>query len=286
MSSRFDNPTSKNERAREVEPPYARYAFLNPYNLALFCGAILLGLLSGHHWIVVLGCAFETMWMIFAPDSKILRRVWFDRVFERAERAFVHERRLRKLSELEPQDRARLAHLEEQTKIIERLAKENPSLAIDLLHDELVKLDALLEEFVDLALLAARGERHATTFDFNAMRRSWQFHEQQVKAYQAGDPRREVAQKNLEVLRQRRARWDDLSRSLQVARGQMELIEQTFRLLADEIMTISSPHELGGRIDELRIAVEAVRETAGETFAADLEMDIIEEENGREARHR
>ena len=70
----------------------------------------------------------------------------------------------------------------------------------------------------------------------------------------------------MEVLRQRRARYDDLCRTIQVTRGQMELIEQTFRLLGDEIMTMASPQDLGGRIDELRVAVDAVRETADETF--------------------
>jgi hypothetical protein len=51
----------------------------------------------------------------------------------------------------------------------------------------------------------------------------------------------------------------------------MELIEQTFRLLGDEILTMGSPRELGGRIDELRVAVDAVRETTME------EIDVIEE---------
>jgi len=61
----------------------------------------------------------------------------------------------------------------------------------------------------------------------------------------------------------------------------MELIEQTFRLLADEILTMGSPRELGGRIDELRIAVDAVRETAGDAY----ENMLMEEEEvmGHEA---
>ena len=82
-------------------------------------------------------------------------------------------------------------------------------------------------------------------------------------------------------LRRRRARYDDLVRQLQVLRGQMELIEQTFRLLADEILTMGSPRELGGRIDELRIAVDAVRETASDAYEEMLDAEV--EEIGHEA---
>src|SRR5688572_5560202 len=161
------------------EPPYARYAFLNPYNLTLFAGLVLFGLLSGHHWIVVVACAAELLWMIFAPDSRILRRLWFDPVFERAERAYAEERCRKKVAELTGPDRTRLAHLAGQKDAIERLARDNPSLAVDLLKDELAKLDALLEDFVDLGLTASRTERHGATFDFSAMRRSWHIHEAQ-----------------------------------------------------------------------------------------------------------
>ena len=49
------------------------------------------------------------------------------------------------------------------------------------------------------------------------------------------------------------------------ARGQLELIENTFRLLADQIVTMRSPTELSGQLDELLDGVEAVRQTTRET---------------------
>jgi hypothetical protein len=45
----------------------------------------------------------------------------------------------------------------------------------------------------------------------------------------------------------------------------MDLIENTFRLLADQIVTMHSPKELGGQLDGLIDGVEAVRSTARET---------------------
>lgn len=277
--------TKKTARTRD-EPPYGRAAFLNPYNLSLLVGGVVGGLVSGHTWLVVITCAAEALWMIFAPDSRFLRHVWFDRALAAGIAAEKQAVREEKFAKLAGNDRARVLHLCEQKEVIERLAKDNPSLAVDLLGDELGKLDGLVEEFADLGLVASRAEAHASTFDFGAMRRSWEMHERQAKAYRPGDPRRDIATKNLEVLGQRRKRWDDLTRTIQVTRGQMELIEQTFRLLADEIMSMASPNELGGRIEELRVAVEAVRETAEETGALGASASEEEESWGHEEGHR
>ena len=253
-------------RLKDDGPPYARYAFWNPYNISLFLGGVVLGAATDQGWISVLTCAAEVLWMILAPDSTLLRGLWFDRAFAAEKRADDEDRRRERLGLLANSDSMRFAYLCGQKQVIERLAKENPSLTVELLHDELAKLDALLDDFIELGVTAVRAEQHTSTFDFPAMRRSWHIYQELLGKHGIGDPRREVAAKNMEVLRQRRGRYEDLCRTIQVTRGQMELIEQTFRLLGDEIMTMASPRELGGRIDELRLAVDAVRETADESF--------------------
>ncbi len=272
------NHTTK-RRIDDDGAPYARYAFWNPYNISLFLGGVVFGVASGHEWISVLTCAAEVLWMIFAPDSKILRALWFDRLFEAEKRESDSDRRQERIALLAPNDSMRLSYLCGQKQVIERLAKENPSLTVELLHDELAKLDELLEDFIELGVTATRAEQHTTTFDFPAMRRSWHIYDELLRKHGIGDPRRDVAVKNIEVLRQRRARYEDLCRTIQVTRGQLELIEQTFRLLGDEIMTMASPRELGGRIDELRLAVDAVRETAEDSsLPADVcEDDLIDD---------
>jgi hypothetical protein len=290
MGSTINGTTRTKKRLRDDDdgPPYARYAFSNPYNVSLFLGGVVLGVATGHAWISVLTCAAEVLWMIFAPDSKILRGLWFERAFEAEQKAELAEKREARIGLLAASDSQRFAYLCGQKQVIERLAKENPSLTVELLHDDLAKLDALLDDFIELGVTATRAEQHTTTFDFAAMRRSWLGYEELLGKHGVGDPRRDVAAKNMEVLRQRRARYEDLCRTIQVTRGQMELIEQTFRLLGDEIMTMASPRELGGRIDELRLAVDAVRETADESFAivevpeAELDDDTSVEVNRRQ----
>ena len=77
--------------------------------------------------------------------------------------------------------------------------------------------------------------------------------------------KRTLAQKNIAVLEKRKEKYAEIRGYLSSARGQLELIENTFRLLADQIVTMRSPQELSGQLDELLDGVEAVRQTTRET---------------------
>jgi hypothetical protein len=251
---------SKKPRRVDEEPPYARYAFLNPYNLSLLIGTGVTAAATGHWWMAVCGVAGEAMWMLFAPDSKVLQRAWFDKIWTEQQAADVAEKQNAKLAQVHPMDQQRVGYLREQKARILSLARENPSLTVDLMQVELDKLDALIDDFLELALNCNRAERHIATFDLRAMEQSFHFYREQVERMPEGDRRRAVAKKNMDVLKQRRERWEELQKSAQTARGQMELMENTFRLLGDEIVTMSAPEALGARLDDLRIGVEAIRE--------------------------
>ena len=80
-----------------------------------------------------------------------------------------------------------------------------------------------------------------------------------------GDERRTVAQKNLEVLLSRKDRYMELRRSLQTARGQMDLMENTFCSWLMRSSGCRIRTELGAQLDGLREGVAAVRETSKET---------------------
>jgi hypothetical protein len=79
--------------------------------------------------------------------------------------------------------------------------------------------------------------------------------------------------KNLGVLQARKAKVAEIRQYLVTVRGQQDLIENTFKLLADQIVTMRSPQELSGQLDELMDGVEAVRQTARET---DKLLQVIE----------
>ena len=268
---------SKKPRRVDEEPPYIRYAFLNPYNLSLLIGAGAAAAATGQWWVGVCGAAGEALWLLFAPDSKFLRRTWFDKMWSEERHDAIRKRRDEKLALLRPVDQQRVAYLGEQKERIHQLARENPSLTAELMKSELAKLDRLLDDFLGIALKCTRAERHLESFDLKSMESAWRSYRAQVDAMPEGDKRRAVAKKNMDVLEQRRSRWDDLKKNVQTARGQMDLMENTFKLLGDEIVTMSTPDALGARLDDMRIAVEAIRETSVEG------QDLYDEEAMAEA---
>jgi hypothetical protein len=257
-------PDDRKRARSDDEPPYGRYAFLNPYNLSLLLGAGTAAAATGHWWIAVCAAATEGLWMLFAPDSKILQKTLWEKRWERSKRGDVEDRQNKKYLRLTPEDQLRATALRDQRARINQLAADNPTLAVDLMKDELSKLDGLLEDFLDLAIVCGRCETQLRGFDVVDLQRRWQFYQDQVKHFPKGDKRSEVAAKNLEVLNQRRNRMDAMQKNLQTARGHMDLMENSFRLLGDEIVTMADPTELATRLDDLRIGVQAIRETSEE----------------------
>jgi hypothetical protein len=278
-------PGSGKKRVSE-EAPYARYAFFNPYNLSLLAGAATTAAATGHWWIALCAAASEAVWMLFAPDSKVLRRLWFDERWEQSKKFAVEDRREHKFQQLTPADQQRAFNLREQRTRIYQLAKDNPSLTVELLEPEMAKLDNLYEDFLDLALVCGRSERHLGSFDTATMERTWKYYEKQTKDFKDGDQRHKVAAKNLEVIGQRMQRLEQVRKNLQTARGQMDLMENSFRLLADEIITVADPAELGVRLDDLRIGVQAIRETSQDENDLYVELEELEEEPAAQKQQR
>lgn len=269
--------TGSGKKRVSEEAPYARYAFFNPYNLSLLVAAATTAAATGHWWIVLCAAAMEAVWMLFAPDSKVLRRLWFDERWEQTKKYEIEGRRERKFQQLTPADQQRAFNLREQRKRIYQMAQDNPSLTVELLEPEMSKLDALYEDFLDLGLTCGRSERHLGSFDVANMERTWKFYEKQTKEFAELDQRHQVASKNLEVINQRMQRLDQVRKNLQTARGQMDLMENSFRLLADEIVTVADPAELGVRLDDLRIGVQAIRETSQDQDALYEELEELDE---------
>jgi hypothetical protein len=275
---------SKKPRRVDEEPPYTRYAFLNPYNLSLLIGTGAAAAATGQWWVGVCGAAGEALWLLFAPESKFLRRTWFDKMWSEQREDAVREEQDAKIALLHPADQQRVAYLREQKDRIHQLARENPSLTAELMKSELVKLDVLVADFLNIAVKCTRAERHLESVDMRSMESSWRAYKGQVESMPEGDKRRAVAKKNMEVLEQRRNRWEELKKSVQTARGQMDLMENTFKLLGDEIVTMSNPDALGARLDDLRIGVEAIRETSVEGGELAEEEEALIEAEEREMR--
>lgn len=252
-------------KAVKPQPPYARYAFLNPYNLSLIAGAGAAAALTGHWWLALCAGAAEAVWMLFAPDSRLLRKLWFDKVWEGEVATARKAAQAQKFDQLPDGEKMRALRLREMQRRIQKMASDNPSFSVDLLREDVEKLEDLVDDFLELATTCARYDDYLKGFNLEEIEADLRKYQLQTEKLPLGDERRTVAQKNLQVLLQRKDRYKELRRSLQTARGQMDLMENTFGLLSDEIVTMNNPTELSTRLDDLREGVEAVRQTARET---------------------
>jgi hypothetical protein len=78
------------------------------------------------------------------------------------------------------------------------LATSDGSVAAAIVRGELGKLDALVDDFLALGATVARCEQHVGSFDFARMNASYASYKQSLDALPAGDPRRDVAARNVE----------------------------------------------------------------------------------------
>jgi hypothetical protein len=244
--------------------PYFKYAFHNVYNYTILGGVAAAALLTQNWWLAIVGGGLETLWLVFGPDSKALQRLWFDKVHEEKLLLEARAEQEAQLKALPASDVQRFRDLERQKKDILRLCAENQRFTQELLKDELSKLDQLVESFLDLMVSAHKNERYLSTVDVDDLESDLERY-RRLKEKAKDDTQLRLAEKNLAVLEQRREKIAEIRRFVSQAFGQMDLIENSFRLLADQIVTMHSPREMGGQLDDLIGGVEAVRSTARET---------------------
>jgi hypothetical protein len=251
--------------ADKPRPPYSRYAFKNAYNISLLAGAGAAAALTGNWWLALAGAGVEALWMLFAPDSKLLQKMVWDKRWAAELDAAKKAELDAKFKSLPESDAMRCLALREKQEQINKLAGENPAFTIDLLSGELQKLDSLVRSFVELSLTCSRYQDYLKSVDVDEIERDMRRYQQIMDKSGNDAEKRNLAQKNMAVLMKRKDKYGEIRGYLSTARGQLELIENTFRLLADQIVTMRSPTELSGQLDELLDGVEAVRQTTRET---------------------
>ena len=250
------------DRAIFGKRPYLRMAFFNPYNLSLLGGALAAAVLTANPVLAVAALGLEAIWLLNAPDSKRLRHILWDPRFASLRRSIEAAERAQRMAGLAAGPKARVESLVARREEIQHLAGANPSFTGDLLRGELVKTEKLVDAFVEMALTCERYESYLASIDEDQLERDRARYE---RGAQVEGPQGDIAKKNLAVVEKRIEKMDEIRRYLSVAHGQLDLIENSFQLIADQIVTMQSPQELSGQLDELLDGVEAIRETSRDT---------------------
>ena len=248
--------------------PYLKYAFANPYNLTLFGGMLAAAGLTLNPLLAILAIGLESLWLLHAPDSERLKHLLWDPRFDQVRQAILAQERSQRLALLEPPERKRVDTLTARQAEILRLAAQNPSFTGELLRTELTKTERLVDAFIDMAVTSARYDAYLGSVNVDAIDADRERLEREIESGEAGDRQADLAKKNLAIILKRLEKMREIRRYLDVARGQLDLIENSFQLIADNIVTMQSPQELSGQLNELLDGVESIRQTAAETEAA------------------
>lgn len=246
-----------------ARPSYFKAAFANLYNLSLLGGAVAASVLTGDSTVGVVALGVEALWLLFGPDLKPFQRA-VDRA-HREEREQEEQRRMERLmSQLPQQDWQRARALQELRQEIERDMQHNPSFQIVFVQTELDKLAHLHRGFVGLATACNRAESYLDAVDPRDLQR--QKEQQEATAKESEDPAvAEIARKNAQLLERRLRTRQEIENFRSRARGQMLLIENTVRLLRDQVLTMTSPDQLGEQLNDLITGVEALQASVRET---------------------
>jgi hypothetical protein len=245
--------------------PYLKFAFANPYNLSIFGGALAAAGLTLNPLLAVVAIGAEALWLLYAPESARLKHLLWDPRFAKVRELAEREARAERMKLLAEADRQRVDRLVDQKRGIHVLATQNPSFTADLLRGELVKTDRLVEAFLDMAVTCARYEQYLESIDIAGLDKDRDRWDRAIRAGKDGEPQTEIAKKNLAVIMKRFEKVQEIRKYLGVARGQLDLIENSFRLLADQIVTMQSPQQLSGQLDELLDGVQAIKDSTEDT---------------------
>jgi hypothetical protein len=244
---------------------YVRKAFANPYNLSLLAGGLAASALTLNPLLAVITLGLEVLWMTNAPGSKKLQEWLWDPEYDAADRAREEAARAERLKHLEESDRERVVELLARQHEINSLAAQNPSFTGELLRSELTKTDRLVEAFIEMATTCSRYDAYLESIDLNELERERRRWEHIVKQQDKRAAETDIAAKNLAIILKRFDKMKEIRHYLTLARGQLDLIENSFQLISDQIVTMQSPQELTGQLDELLDGVESIKQTAADT---------------------
>jgi hypothetical protein len=244
---------------------YVKKAFANPYNLTLLAGGLAASALTLNPLLAVVTLGLEVLWITNAPGSRKLREWLWDPSFEAEERAQEEAARAERLKNLDEKDRERVVDLIVRQHEINSLAAQNPSFTGELLRTELTKTDRLVEAFIEMANTCSRYECYLESVDASELERERRRWENIIKHQDQFAAETDIAGKNLAIIMKRFDKMKEIRHYLMLARGQLDLIENSFKLIADQIVTMQSPQELTGQLDELLDGVESIKQTAADT---------------------
>jgi hypothetical protein len=149
-----------------------------------------------------------------------------------------------------------------------RLSEEPPQLR---------ELEATWEAFVDLLDEYRRRKLHLRSINRQAVENQLRQAERSMQFADAAT--RPLHEKNVEILRRRLQTFDDIERSVKRVEAQLQMIENFFGLVNDQVVTMPTPeHILSLDFDSLLSSIETTKEILQQTAPIMGQLDSLNRE--------
>lgn len=251
----------------EFKISYIKEALKEPVNiggLLLSCAAAAYSATTGflEPTLVLAGALIaEGAYLATVPASSFYRKI----VDRRSRHLFDDHRRKQRLEmikQFDPREREAVEYLSwmknqiaSNYKKFARLSDEPPQIR---------ELDSTWESFVDLLDEYRRRKNHLKSINRQAVenqlrtaQRNLQFAEQETRS---------LHEKNVEILQRRLQTFDDIERSVKRVEAQLQMIENFFGLVNDQVVTMPSPeYILSMDFDSLLSSIETTKEILQQT---------------------
>jgi hypothetical protein len=216
----------------------------------------------------------EGVYLATVPASSFYRKI----VDRRSRRLLEEQRRKQRLElikSFDPREREAVEYLSWMKKQIGDNYKKFARISDD--PPQLRELESTWEAFVDLLDEYRRRKNHLRMINRQTVENQLR---QAERTAQFSDPAtRSLHEKNVEILRRRLQTFDDIERSVKRVEAQLQMIENFFGLVNDQVVTMPTPeHILSLDFDSLLSSIEMTKEILQQTAPIMGQLDSLNRE--------
>ncbi|MGE0101395.1 MAG: hypothetical protein AB7H86_04615 [Blastocatellales bacterium] len=264
----------------ELKISYFKEALKEPVNiggLLLTCAAAAWAATTGFidpSLVLAGGLIAEGVYLATVPASTFYRRI-VDRRSRHLLNDFRKRQRLEMIKTFDPREREAVEYLSWMKNQIASNYKKFARLSEE--PSQVRELEATWEAFVDLLDEYRRRKNHLRSINRQAVEN--QLRQAERSAQYADEATRPLIQKNVDILRRRLQTFDDIERSVKRVEAQLQMIENFFGLVNDQVVTMPTPeHILSLDFDSLLSSIETTKEILQQTAPIMGQLDSLSRE--------
>jgi hypothetical protein len=265
----------------EFKVSYLKEALKEPINIG---GLLLSGAAAAYSaatgfvieptMVLASALVMEGVYLATVPASSFYRKI-VDRRSRRLLEEQRHKQRLELIKTFDPREREAVEYLSWMKKQIGDNYKKFARISGD--PPQLRELESTWEAFVDLLDEYRRRKNHLRMINRQTVEN--QLRQAERTAQFSDSATRPLHEKNVEILRRRLQTFDDIERSVKRVEAQLQMIENFFGLVNDQVVTMPTPeHILSLDFDSLLSSIEMTKEILQQTAPIMGQLDSLSRE--------